>query len=152
MSSLETTVPARSARAGRRRSAGGWAALSAAVLVLGLAGCTGAPETGAPAPADGDSSTAASSSAGAIQLDVTIAGGNVTPNGQKVDVAVGQPVVLKVSSDSHDEIHAHTGGDGFALEVEPGVPATGTFTVTTPGSFEVESHHLEKVIVILNAR
>ena len=87
-----------------------------------------------------------------MTVDITIAGGNVTPNGEKVDIAVGQPVVLNVTSDTHDEIHAHTGGDGFALEVQPGTPATGTFTLTSAGSFEVESHHLEKVIVILNAR
>ena len=32
------------------------------------------------------------------------------------------------------------------------MPATGRFTVDWPGSFEVESHHLEKIIVILNVR
>jgi hypothetical protein len=31
-------------------------------------------------------------------------------------------------------------------------PAKGEFTIDSPGSFEVESHHLEKMIVILNAR
>ena len=33
-----------------------------------------------------------------------------------------------------------------------GKKVTGSFTITSPGSFEVESHHLEKTIVILNAR
>ena len=28
----------------------------------------------------------------------------------------------------------------------------GSFTIDSPGSFEIESHHLEKIIVILNAR
>lgn len=30
--------------------------------------------------------------------------------------------------------------------------AKGEFTIDSLGSFEVESHHLEKIIVILNAR
>nr|WP_294696282.1 hypothetical protein [uncultured Friedmanniella sp.] len=138
MSSTQTTVPSRSAGAGQRRSTRRWRVLFAAsVLSLGVAGCT--PES-APAATD------------ALTVDITIAGGNVTPNGQKLDVAVGQPVVLNVTSDAPDEIHAHTGDDGFTLDVEPGTTATGTLTVTTAGSFEVESHHLEKVIVILNAR
>jgi hypothetical protein len=134
---METTVPSESPHTARRRPPRRWATLLAAsVLGLGLAGCTPAE------PAVREPMT----------VDITIAGGNVSPNGEKVDIAVGQPVVLNVTSDTHDEIHAHTGGDGFALEVQPGTPATGTFTLTSAGSFEVESHHLEKVIVILNAR
>jgi hypothetical protein len=60
--------------------------------------------------------------------------------------------VLNVTSDTDDEIHAHTGGDGYEMQVSAGKKATGSFTLTSPGSFEVESHHLEKTIVILNAR
>ena len=72
------------------------------------------------------------------------------PNGEKITAALGQPVVLQVTSDEADEIHAHTGGDGYELEVPANQPTTGTFTPSQPGSFEIESHHLEKVIVILN--
>jgi heme/copper-type cytochrome/quinol oxidase subunit 2 len=79
-------------------------------------------------------------------------GGKVTPNGQKINVRVGQQVTLEVTSDRDDQIHAHIGGDGYELEVKAGVPTTGSFTLSSAGSFEVESHKLEKVIVILNAR
>jgi hypothetical protein len=65
---------------------------------------------------------------------------------------VGQQVILNVASDTDDEIHAHTGGEGYELPVRAGRPARGSFTIDSPGSFEVESHHLEKIIVILNAR
>jgi hypothetical protein len=51
-----------------------------------------------------------------------------------------------------DEIHAHTGGDGYELEVSAGKAATGSFVVSDPGSFEIESHHLNKIIAILNVR
>ncbi|GAA1848517.1 hypothetical protein ACFFOM_00575 [Microlunatus capsulatus] len=142
----------------RRPSHRAAALLAAALLGLGLSACTSSAEPAGPAtsaPAGGASSAAstpAAPAADALTVDITIAGGDVTPNGQKLDVAVGQEVVLNVTSDEDDEIHAHTGGDGYELEVEAGQPATGSFTLGSAGSFEVESHHLEKVIVVLNAR
>ncbi len=87
-----------------------------------------------------------------MTIDITIADGQVTPNGKKINVEVGQTIVLNVTSDEADEIHAHTEGDGYELEVPAGKKVTGKFAINSPGSYEVESHHLEKVIVILNAR
>ena len=140
------------------------AALAGAALGLLAAGCTSAPDPGQVSPSAAATSAPASPEASAssasptaeptgdLTIDITIAGGNVDPNGKKIDVPVGTTVVFKVSSDIDDEIHAHTGGDGYELEVKAGEPVAGAVTVTSPGSFEVESHHLEKVIVILNAR
>ena len=145
------------------RTALGGAALVGCLLV---GGCTSAPDPGTTSPsapslsASAPSSSASSSTSdsptpavgpAALVVDITIAGGKVTPNGQKVPVKVGQQVTLRVTSDEDDEIHAHTGGDGYELEVPAGKPTTGSFTLTSAGSFEVESHHLEKIIVILNA-
>jgi len=87
-----------------------------------------------------------------LTIKITIANGKTDPSGEKINVHVGETVVMNVNSDSDDEIHAHTGGNGYELEVKANEPTTGTFTVPSPGSFEVESHHLEKIIVILNAR
>ena len=141
------------------------AALAGAALGLLAAGCTSAPDAGQASPSAAASSAPAESrDVGLVQrvahdradrwltIDITIADGKVDPNGKKIDVPVGTTVVFKVSSDIDDEIHAHTGGDGYELEVKAGEPIAGAVTVTSPGSFEVESHHLEKVIVILNAR
>jgi heme/copper-type cytochrome/quinol oxidase subunit 2 len=141
---------------------------------LALTGCTSAPEaTAGPSPAVTSAtptpatSASASSSASAtptpspsetsaaadsVTIDITIADGQVTPNGKKINIEVGQAVVLNVTSDEHDAIHAHTEGDGYELEVPAGKKVTGKFEINSPGSYEVESHHLEKVIVILNAR
>ena len=156
---------------GRRRVC--WALSSVAVTAL-LAACTSAPEvttspspspsavaastpgsptpSASPTPAKDPSPSPSETEADALTIDITIAGGRVSPNGEKIKVDVGQKVILKVTSDEDDEIHAHTDGDGYELEVKAGEPARGSFTLDSPGSFEVESHHLGKIIVILNAR
>jgi hypothetical protein len=93
-----------------------------------------------------------SASSAGLTIDITIANGKVSPNAEKIDVAQGTTVTLNVTSDADDEIHAHTAGDGYELEVKAGEPATGSFVAADTGSFEIESHHLEKVIAILNVR
>ena len=146
----------------RRRVLG--AALGGLLAGLALTGCTSAPATSAtPSPAastSADASPSASptstptetSAADTVTIDITIADGQVSPNGEKINVELGQTIVLNVTSDEADAIHAHTEGDGYELEVPAGKKVTGKFAINGPGSYEVESHHLEKTIVILNAR
>jgi len=132
--------------AGPVRKTSRWtAAAAAAVTVLGLATACGGEASPGTAP-----SASASSTLAPLTIPITIAGGQVTPNGEKISAALGQQVVLQVTSDETDEIHAHIGGDGYELEVPAGTPTTGEFTPSQPGSFEVESHHLGKVVVVLN--
>ena len=127
------------------RFAAGFAALTlGCALFTGCGSATG-PSGGAPAASTG-------AVVAPLLIDITQSQGKVTPSGQKLDVKVGQTVRLTVTSDADDEIHAHTGGDGYELEVKAGQPATGEFVLSSPGSFEVESHNLEQVIVVLNAR
>ena len=155
---------------GRRAAA---LVFSGALAALALTGCT-SPPTGAESPSPEVTSAPASpsatvsaspsaaespsptpsetSAADSVTIDITIADGQVRPNGSKVNVRVGQQVVLNVTSDEHDAVHAHTEGEGYELQVPAGKKVSGKFTLNSPGSYEVESHHLEKVIVILNAR
>lgn len=130
----------------------GRAVVTGVAVLSGLltGACTSAPGPGT-ASAPPTASASASTSTQDLVIDITIAGGKVTPNGRKIDAKVGQRVVMNVTSDTADEVHAHTGGDGYELEVPAGRPTTGSFTLTSAGSFEVESHHLEKIIVIVNA-
>ncbi|GAB2574343.1 hypothetical protein GCM10009593_10710 [Microlunatus antarcticus] len=124
--------------------------MAAAAVVVATAGLTTAcnqPISTGDSPSAGASSTLAP-----LTVPITIAGGQVQPNGEKISASLGQQVVLVVTSDEADEIHAHTGGDGYELEVPANQPTTGSFTPTQPGSFEIESHHLGKVIVVLNVR
>jgi FtsP/CotA-like multicopper oxidase with cupredoxin domain len=145
------------------------ALISGAVVAgLLLSGCTSTAEpqssaspTVASSPAESSSSAASPTSVPpaspslnpdyALTINVTIAKGKTIPSGEKINVRVGQKVILNVISDTDDEVHAHIGGDGYELPVKADTPAKGEFTLDSPGSFEVESHHLEKIIVILNA-
>lgn len=129
-------------------------AVAALTLVVGLllTGCSATPGATAAPAGSGPSSASSAATPGALTIEITMTGDSVTPNAEKIDATVGQQVVLRVTSDTADEVHAHTGGDGYELEVPPGRPVTGTFTLDSPGSFEVESHHREKVLVILNVR
>jgi hypothetical protein len=141
----------------------------AVVLGLLLSGCTSSAEpqsdtspTAISSPAEASSTAALPTSVSpsppslnpdyALTINIVISKGKTTPSGEKINVRVGQQVILNVTSDPDDEIHAHTGGDGYELPVRAGTPAKGSFTLDSAGSFEVESHHLEKIIVILNAR
>ena len=137
-------------------------------LALYLGGCTssGEPEASAssPAPLTTPSSPATTSPPSppasspslnadyTLTINITIARGKTVPSGEKINVRVGQKVILNVTSDTDDEIHAHIGGEGYELPVRAGTPARGSFTLENPGSFEIESHLLEKSSVILNAR
>lgn len=88
----------------------------------------------------------------ALTIAITIRDGEVEPNGETLEAAAGQRVMLMVTSDIDDSIHAHTSGNGYELEVSAGETARGTFVAGDPGSYEIESHELEKTIVILNVR
>jgi len=155
------------ARADRRNGA---LICGAVIMGLLLSGCTSDAEpqtTTSPSTAVGspsEPSSAATSAAPSprespsltadytLTVNINIRGGKTVPNGEKINIRVGQQVILNVASGTDDEIHAHIGGEGYELPVRAGRPARGSFTIDSPGSFEVESHHLEKIIVILNAR
>jgi len=84
-------------------------------------------------------------------IAVTIEGGNVTPNGERVEVAVGQDVELDVTSDAPGVIHVHSSPEQ-ELEFDAGESTLTIAGIDKPGTVDVESHELEKVIVQLEVR
>lgn len=129
---------------------------AAAVAALILTGCGGDTDS---APAD-EPTASASADAGAeeqesaaegVQVDVEIADGSVTPQGERVEVIAGEPITLSVTSDHEDEIHVHADPE-VTLEAKPGETVEETFTIDTPGQAAVESHHLGVTIVQLVVR
>jgi hypothetical protein len=101
------------------------------------------PTTSPPAAAQTTPATSAPAASapqvpapGATTIDVTVSGGKVSPPRQLVDVPLGSPVELVVTSDVADEVHVH-GYDEMA-DVTPGNPARVSFAASIPGVFEVE--------------
>jgi len=89
-------------------------------------------------------------SSDAVVIDITIADGEVSPNGDAVDASVGQPIELRVDSDVADELHVHSEPEQeFEVEANPGTDQVFTFSVDLPGQVEVELHELEATIVEL---
>jgi plastocyanin len=122
-----------------------------AVIAL-LAGCGGGEDTGtvssSPNPTAAEPSDDASE---AVVVDIAVKGGKVTPQGDRVDVKVGQKVTLHITSDAHEGIHVHSEPE-HEYEVEPGDDIEKSFTIDTPGQIAVEAHHLDATIVQLVVR
>lgn len=114
------------------------ALFTALVLSAGaLAGCGEEQSGDSPASTTTESGT----------IEVTFSGDSVTPNGERVEVVRGEPVTLVVKADEPGEIHVHStpeqefSYDAGTTELE--------LTIDEPGVVDVESHHLEVVIVQL---
>jgi hypothetical protein len=98
-----------------------------------------------------DSDSPSGDSADPKVIEVTIEGDSVTPNGERVDVAVGQDIELKVTADEAGEIHVHSSPEK-ELEYDEGETTVTIQGIDQPGTVDVESHALDKVIVQLEVR
>lgn len=133
-----------------------WAAVGV-VMVVSACGTTqsGSPASTSPATATSPAAGAAGSTEPAAPagptLDITIAGGTVTPTNAQLDAAVGQPITLTVTSDAADELHVHAVPEA-SFEVQPGADQTFEFTVDVPGRVEVELHELHRTVVTVQVR
>jgi ABC-type glycerol-3-phosphate transport system substrate-binding protein len=117
-------------------------ALAAVTLVactLGLSAC------------GGDDSSGDSKDLPTKTIDITVSGDSVTPNGDRVEVKVNQPIELVVKADAEGEIHVHSDPE-HEYEYGAGTTTLPTFTIDKPGIVTVESHTLEKTIVQLEVK
>ena len=87
----------------------------------------------------------------AKSIDITFEGDTVTPNGERVEIAKGQPVKFVVTADAPGEIHVHSDPEK-ELEYQQGTTILEVGSFDKPGIIEVESHHLEKTIVQLEVK
>jgi len=150
--------------------------LPALVLVatLSLTGCGGSSEDSAqpsenpsaaagatqqPSPDDSatqsspdDDGSPAATEDNAVEIEIEIEHGQVTPSGERFDVRVGQPIRLVVDSDAPDEIHVHSTPE-HAFRVRPGMDDKEfQFRLTQPGVVEMELHEQGDIIATLAAR
>jgi len=140
------------------------------VAALSLAGCGGSSEdstrssdgpsspagaTQRPSPDDSATEPGPDDSPtqdNAVEIEIEIEHGQVTPAGERVDVRVGQPIRLVVDSDAPDEIHVHSTPE-HAFRVRPGMDDKEfRFRLTQPGVVEMELHEQGDVIATLAAR
>lgn len=140
-----------------------WLAAVGCVGVL-LAGC-GSPEADPAASSTSASSSAASSTSAAPfssaapqqpspkkpDLQVTIAGGQVTPTNAELDATVGTPITLEVTSDTGDELHVHAIPE-HTFTIQPAAGQRFEFTVDVPGRVEVELHGLHRTVATIQVR
>jgi hypothetical protein len=80
-------------------------------------------------------------------IQITIEGDQITPNGDRVQVPLGEPVTFDITSDRAGELHVHSTPEQ-ELEFEKG-DTTVQATFDKPGIVEVEDHESDKVIVQL---
>ncbi len=99
-----------------------FAVLTLVVCTVGLAGCGDDDSSGS-----GDGKDLATKT-----IEVTISGDNVTPNGDRVEVKVDQPIELVVKADAEGEIHVHSDPEQ-ELEYGAGTTTLATFKIDKPG-------------------
>jgi hypothetical protein len=108
----------------------------AAALACSLMGCGGSPS---PPPAAG------------LDVNITIAHGQVTPSNATLQTNVKQQITLHVTSDATDELHVHSVPD-HKFQVAAAPNQTFQFSVDVPGNVEVELHHLKRTIATIQVR
>ena len=146
-----------------RRSRYGLLGLIAALSLL-VSACGGDEAGGAKEPTKDKSSAVATPTEkpsekatekptkkpGGTTINVTFKGDTVDPNGVQKKVKAGKPITLHIVADRPGEMHIHSSPE---QEIEY---AAGTsdkkLTIDRPGIVEVESHTLDKLIVVLEVR
>ena len=136
-------------------------------IVLLLAGCSVQPAAGpsgspgasttassvapAPTPSTTPADTVSASASPAVTtIEIQLKDGKVSPNGDRVDLNQGDQFVLDITSDRDDEVHVH--GFDKGIEVSAGQHVRVPMTADRTGRFEIESHHPELLIVVLQIR
>lgn len=127
--------------------------LAAVVLALGSCGAGDDAEPGVSPTPSATSSAGAGTEASpddSAVVEITLSDDGPTPQGERVDVEVGQTVRLVVTNESSeaDEVHVHSDPE-HSLDVAAGASGELEFTVDRPGQVAVESHHTDAVIVQL---
>ncbi|MDO3634999.1 hypothetical protein [Mycolicibacterium arseniciresistens] len=128
-----------------------------AAVVLALTACGSNPSqspSSTAAASSSESAAPATSSTSAVAgtvIEVTIAGGVVTPVNAQAEAALGEPIVLEVSSDVVDSFHVHSVPERtFDVEARP--DQRFEFTIDVPGRVDVELHELHRTVVTIEVR
>ena len=83
-------------------------------------------------------------------IEITFKGDTVDPNGERVEVPMGEEIDLVVTADAPGELHVHSTPEQ-QLPYEAGT-STLPLVIDQPGVVEVESHELQLTVVQLEVR
>ena len=135
-------------------------AVSASVLALAGCGSGGSSETdaatdtGATAPAvtTTETTTTTTDTTAATPTTIAIVVKDGRPQGgiERPTIEKGDKVVVVVRTDAGEEVHLH----GYDIEkpVTAGVPVRIPFTANLPGRFELELHHPDALLAVIEVR
>ena len=138
------------------------AAIAVAVTALGLSGCASAEDDepgGAATTSSAPTETGSASTStepepepepAGVVVEITFDGDSVTPNGERVDAKVGEPVTLEIDADAAGELHIHSTPEQ-EIAYDAGA-STHEVTFDQPGVVDVESHDLAKIVVQVEVR
>jgi len=118
----------------------------AAVLILVIVTAFGCGGDGGEDPATTETSTTEQSEP--VIIEIVEDNGEIMDSGRTVKVGVGEEIQLNVSSDAADTIHVHSDPE-HEFEIGADDDESFTFSIDSPGTYEVESHELDVVILKL---
>jgi hypothetical protein len=83
-------------------------------------------------------------------ITVVVEAGRPRGGIQRPTVDKGEKVVLVVRTDAGEEVHLH----GYDIEkpVTPGTPVRIPFTANLPGRFELELHHPDALLAVIEVK
>jgi len=139
-----------------------------AASVLALAGCGGGssqvdattettqattPATTTPETTTAETTTTETTTTSAPKprtITVVVEAGRPRGGIQRPTVDKGEKVVLVVRTDAGEEVHLH----GYDIEkpVTPGTPVRIPFTANLPGRFELELHHPDALLAVIEVK
>jgi hypothetical protein len=134
-----------------------------AASALALAGCGGGSsqadattettQATTPATTTTETMTAETTTTSAPKprtITVVVEAGRPRGGIQRPTVDKGEKVVLVVRTDAGEEVHLH----GYDIEkpVTPGTPVRISFTANLPGRFELELHHPDALLAVIEVK
>ena len=132
------------------------------VLAASLSACGADEDTDPPAtdqssssspsdsPSDSPSESETSSADDGVAVTVTREGDSFTPNGERVELGVDQPLVLTIEADQAGELHVHSTPEQ-EIPYDAGT-SEHEIVIDRPGVVEVESHEPDLVLLQLEVR
>jgi hypothetical protein len=115
------------------------------VLAASLTACGSSDDTGAPTSSQG-----ATTDGDSVAVTIKRQGDKFTPNGERVDLAVDQTLVLTIDADQAGELHVHSTPEQ-EIQYDAGT-SEHELTIDRPGVVEVESHEPPLVLLQLEVR